>query len=139
MLKIKLLCITITISGICLFSYSYILIPSSKPIFMWCIGLAAALIILGLGYFIKTLLLSSGIEERKPQESIRKVLNNIPAKERAGYLVCKIMYVLLCLYIFIINEARSSSIILTLGIILLLIQFALDLLFQIYFYRRKDD
>jgi hypothetical protein len=116
---------------------SCFLIPSSDPVFGWCIGLASALIILGLGYLINVLLLIAAGRKFNPDSSRIENDYNTYVKERSGYLVCKIMNILLCLYLLILNELGCDSIILLLGIILVLIQFLLDFLIQLILHSRR--
>ncbi|MDD3174774.1 MAG: hypothetical protein PHF63_14150, partial [Herbinix sp.] len=102
-----------------------------------CTGLASALIILGLGYLINTLLLLSDHNKNYNNKSNQN--NSIELKEKAGYLVCKIMNILLCVYILILNELQVESIVLFLTIALVLFQYVLDLCLQLYFTNRKDS
>lgn len=138
MKKVIILCVVILLSGVGLFTASCFLIPNSASVFGWCIGLATALIILGLGYLINVLLLITGGRKFNLDTSLKETDYNTYAKIRSGYLVCKIMNVLLCLYLLILNELGCDRIILLLGIILVLIQFLLDLLIQLILLRRKD-
>lgn len=137
MKKIKILCIFIMILGIAMFTLTYFFIPATSSIFPWCTGLASALIILGLGYLINTLLLLSDHNKNYNNKSNQN--NSIELKEKAGYLVCKIMNILLCVYILILNELQVESIVLFLTIALVLFQYVLDLCLQLYFTNRKDS
>lgn len=136
MKKTKIICIFIILSGIGLFIYTCFILPAASPVYQWCFGLASALIILGLGYLINTLLLLS---EENNYKSTLKEPYFITVKHKSGYLVCKIMNILLCIYLLILDKLQVEPIVLILSIALVLIQFLLDLLFQIFFYRKKKE
>lgn len=139
MKKVKLLCIFIILAGMCLFACTCFFIPESFKAYEWCIGLSSALIILGLGYLVNILLLLS----EKTGSSKKGEYSNEPhyaaVKHKSGYLVCKIMNVLLCIYLLILNELQVESFILILSIALVLIQYLLDLLLQICFLSRRKE
>lgn len=136
MKKAKIICIFIILSGIGLFIYTCFFLPAASPVYQWCFGLASALIILGLGYLINTLLILS---EKSNYKSTSKEPYFITVKHKSGYLVCKIMNILLCIYLLILDKLQVEPIVLILSIALVLIQFLLDLLFQIFFYRKKKE
>lgn len=133
--RIKLLCIFITISGTGLFVSTLFFLSPSSLIFHWCIALASALIILGLGYLVNVLLLLSESEVGKavPRDPCCNTV-----KQRAGFLVCKIMNVLLCIYLLILNYSQVEPFILILSISLVVIQYLLDLFLQIFLSGRQE-
>jgi hypothetical protein len=138
MKKIKIICIITLISGIGLFICIYLFSLASTVSF-WCTGLACSLIILGLGYLINTLLCEYENTHRNDPKSSLPAPVYSDIKQKAGYLVCKIMNILLCVYLLILNQIQADPAALILGIALVLIQYLLDLSIQIYLYGRKKD
>ena len=136
--KIKILCFLVFLSGIGLFFITTRVLPHTSPIFPWCIGLACALIILGLGYFINSFCDFINSDKAKHRKSLQRNEKSIGCKEKAGYLVCKIMNILLCIYLLLINALKAEPVILFVGIGLVLIQYILDLTLQIYYANRKE-
>lgn len=130
-------CISITVCGIALFLSSVFLIKETNQLFGWCLGLGAALIVLGLGFLIRFFFdqiyikNNACLQGEGSDSSIRK------SKEKAGYLVCKIMMVLLCIHILIIKKMEPDPIILFLAIALVSIQYLMDLILQLYFINHK--
>ncbi len=135
---IRILCLLIISSGIGLFLLSYFALRHNPYLFPWCIGLACALIILGLGYLINTLL--SLIEHREIKKfKILKPKNGIiNPKEKAGYLVSKIMQLLLCIYALILSNLNINPLALILSVALIIIQYLLDLFLQLFYYSKRD-
>jgi len=136
--KFRTLCIFVILSGIGLFFFTFQALYDTSPVFPWCIGLAFALIILGLGYFINSFLDFLKSNEAKPRKSFQLQENGIGFKEKAGYLVCKIMNILLCIYLLLLNALKADPLILFVGIGLVVLQFILDLTLQIYYANRKE-
>jgi hypothetical protein len=136
MKKIRLLCIGATLFGICLIIFSIFALPDTSFVKEWCIGMASALIILGLGYFINSFLPSNDGSVKR--NNIQEEDSRLYTKYKAGYLVCKLMNILLCIYILVINKLHTDPIILLLSIALVLIQYILDLSLQIYYAKRSD-
>lgn len=134
MKKLKLLCSGIILSGILLFVLSCFLF--SSPLYNWCIGLACALIVLGLGYLANAFLLSAGTMNSSRKHALCEE-EDTSIKEKAGYLVCKCMNVILCIYLYILNELGCETRPMLLGISLVLLQFLLDLLIQLFLIRRS--
>lgn len=128
--KIRILCICLILSGITLFVTTFFLIPSSSKAYGWCVGLASSIIILGLGYFINICILLNERQDKK-HYPLPNELYSISIKEKSGFFVCKIMNILLCAYLLILNELKTKPVIMILGIALVVIQFAMDLIFQI--------
>lgn len=139
MKKIKIVCIVIILLGVGLFVGTFLLIPSSQPVYQWCIGLSSALIILGFGYLVNVLILLSEKAEGKNHRSSAAEPQFAAARHKSGYLVCKIMNIILCIYLLILKELQVEPFVLILSIILLLLQFLLDLLLQLFFLSRKGE
>ena len=139
MTKIKILCICTIVVGVLLFSFSYFVMSPSSYLFRWMIGLASALIILGLGYLINVLIMIYDSSDNADHSNLRQGSYRSFVKERSGYLVCKIMSILLCIYLLVLNEINTRPIIMILGIALVVVQFALDLIFQLYYLSRNKD
>lgn len=136
--KIRILCLFVFFAGIGLFFTIPRVISDTSPVFHWGLGLACSLIILGLGYFINSFLELAIREEEKHRTSFQRDENSIHFKEKAGYLVCKIMSILLCIYLLLLNSLSADSPILFLSIGLVVIQYILDLALQIYYVNRKE-
>lgn len=133
MIKIRLLCIFIMLLGISAFTCACFLLPSASPYYNWCLGLAGALIVIGLGYFLNTLLNAANRKNTLCPSSDAQEVESRYVKEKAGYLVCKTVNILLCIYLLILNKMQVKPSILLPGILLLLIQYLMDLILQLYF------
>jgi hypothetical protein len=138
LVKIRILCFFVFLTGLGLFFIAIRVLPDTSPVFPWCIGLACALIILGLGYFINSFLEFMKRDEEKRRRSFQHYEKSNDFKEKSGYLVCKIMSILLCIYLLILNTLMVDPFILFLGIALVVIQYILDLTLQIYYANRKE-
>lgn len=139
MKKIKFFCIFIILVGSCLLAYSCFFLPPKSAVFSWLLGLASALIIIGLGYLINTILLLSEANRPSDHEIMQEGPYYITVKQRAGYLVCKIMNILLCIYLLILSKLQVEQIVLILCIVLILLQYLLDLFFLIILSKRKEE
>jgi hypothetical protein len=137
MKKVKILCVLIILIGIGLFVLTNYFIPTTSVSFGWCIGLACALIILGFGFFINIMFSSSEDSSSKSNHPVD--WNKETLKEKAGYLTCKIMTILLCIYILIMQEIETNPVILLLSVGLLLIHYLMNLFIYFYFNKRKDN
>jgi uncharacterized oligopeptide transporter (OPT) family protein len=136
---INIISITIIIIGIALFIITAFLLRDTT-ISSWCYGLGAAMIILGLGSFINSLLETAQIQiNQRKRASYHRENTDIPPKYRSGYLVCKLMNILLCLYLLLLDTLNSEPLILFIGIAIVIFQFLLDLVLQIYFSIRSDQ
>ncbi|MHB8130789.1 MAG: hypothetical protein ACYDEX_17495 [Mobilitalea sp.] len=136
--KFKILCFIVFLSGIGLFFITTHVLSDTSPALPWCIGLACALIILGLGYYINFYCDDVKSDKAKHKKSSHRYEKSIGCKEKAGYLVCKIMNILLCIYLLLLNALKAEPLILFVGIGLVLIQYSLDLTLQIYYANRKE-
>ncbi len=134
MKKIILFCIITIILGLGLFLGSNFLLPDSSPILSWSIGLGAALIVIGLGYLINLFILTNRTIGSNNQ--VESLYPPTSAKEKAGYLVCKLMNILLCIFLLLVKELNAQAFVMILGIILLLLQFVLDLFLQFILFRK---
>jgi hypothetical protein len=130
------LCLILLAAGIALLITACFLVPSVFPLYQWLIGLACAMIILGLGYLMNTLIFSSEAVEKNKRILPSAESTSLSIKEKAGYLVCKIMNILLCIYLLILNKMHVNPTVLLLSVALVLLQFLLDLLLQIYFFNK---
>lgn len=139
MTKIKALCICTALAGVLIFIITYFLLSPSSYLFRWLIGLASALIILGLGYLINILILIYDSSDKADHNNLLQNEYKSYVKLKSGYLVCKIMSILLCIYLLVLNEINTRPIILILGIALVIIQFSLDFIFQIYFLSKNKE
>lgn len=135
--RFSILCICTAAAGILIFAASAFLMQETSPYFGWCIGLGSALIVLGLGYLIHSFYHQIGRDETDlPMECIseHKIKES---KERAGYLVCKITLLLLCIYIFILKLLNAEPLLLFLAIALAIIQYLTEFILLQYFLHRK--
>jgi len=137
MKKVKILCVFIIFMGISLFVSTYTFIPAESVIFGWCIGLACALIILGSGFLINIMYSSANSSSADSMKHID--LDKEYAKEKSGYLVSKLMNILLCIYILLLEEFNANHTILLLSIALLVIQYLLNLLLYLHLSKSKDN
>lgn len=137
MKKLKILCVLIILIGIGLFVLTNYFIPTTSAPFGWCIGLACALIILGFGFFINIIFSSSEDSSIKNNHPVD--WNKETMKEKAGYITCKVMTILLCIYILVLQEIETNPVILLLSIALLLIHYLMNLFIYFYFIKKKDN
>lgn len=135
---IRILCLLIISSGIGLFLLSYFALGHNPYLFPWCIGLACALIILGIGYLINTLLSLIEHREIKKCNILKPKTGIVNPKEKAGYLVSKIMQLLLCIYALILSNLNINPLALILSVALIIIQYLLDLFLQLFYYSKRD-
>lgn len=131
--RFLILCISITLCGIALFVTSIFLIKETSQLFGWCIGLGAAFIVLGLGFLLRSAFDLMSTKNTILVQDTEAEMNLYKAKERAGYLVCKIMMVLLCIYILILKNMDPDSFILFLSIALVVLQYLLELILQLFY------
>lgn len=137
MKKVIISCILTIAAGLCLFVCSYLWVPTKNILFEWCIGLACALIILGVGFLIGMMHPSS---ENSSNTSVRQnEWSKEYSKEKAGYLVSKIVSILLCIYILLLEKMLVSHWIILVSISLLVVQYLLNLLLYLHFSRKKDN
>lgn len=137
--KIKILCICVIAFGVTLLLYACLFISPELVLYRWCIGLASAFIVLGFGYLIHILLTLYDITHKDSSGNVPITQPDSSIKERSGFLVCKIMNILLCIYLLILHKMNASAIIIILGSLLLILQFLLDLLIQVILsYLRKE-
>lgn len=135
--RFSILCICVSAAGIILFVTSILFIKDTGPCFGWCIGLGSAFIVLGLGYLIRSFYNQIGRDEKDMPLECTKEHNIKESKERAGYLVCKIMLLLLCIYIYILRLLNSDPLLLFLAIVLVIVQYITEfILLQIYLHRK---
>ncbi len=135
--RLRVLCISIIITGILMFLSSYFLIPFTSPVFGWCIGLASGLIILGLGSLVNVLYgLYSATAKKQPPVSGEPYAS---VREKSGYLVCKIMNVLLCIHLLLLYKLDFPPTVILLGILLVIVQYLLDLFIQLFLLSRAKS
>lgn len=135
MKKVKIFCILLIIIGIALFICTYFYIPSVSVIFGWCIGMACSLVILGSGFLVNVMYHDADSSTPGNYSDMSKEY----PKEKSGYLVCKIMSLILCIYILILEKTNVSQTILYLSIGLLVVQYLLNLILYLHFSRKKDN
>ena len=135
---IRILCLIIISSGIGLFLLSYFTLRHNRYLFPWCIGLACALIILGIGYLINILLSMTEDREINKCKILKTNTGIVYPKEKAGYLVSKIMQLLLCIYALILSNLNVNPLALILCVVLIIIQYLLDLFLQLLYYSKRD-
>lgn len=135
--RFSILCICTAAAGILIFAASAFLLRETSPYFGWCIGLGSALIVLGLGYLIHSFYLQMGRDKTDLPMECTSEHNIKESKERAGYLVCKIMLLLICIYIYILRLLNSDPLFLFLAIALVLIQYLTEFILLQYFLHRK--
>lgn len=114
---------------------SCLLLTSSTPYFNWMIGLSSAIIIVGLSFLLNYLTEYWKSDDRNPVKQFPDHQIKY-AKERAGYVVCKIMNVLLCIHLLILNAMEVEPLVLLLSICLVVVQYFLELIILTY-YRNK--
>lgn len=149
--RIKIVCIVLIIAGILLAAASVLLIqttiwqaPSivihkSTSVFDWSFALGCSLIVIGLGNLID--LYVEIVKHRRhcnedPNEVYRD-LYKIRIRERAGFMTCKVMYLLLCLVTLFLSSMQVSGKILFPVISLVLLQYILELVFILYYSGKK--
>ncbi|HWT26807.1 MAG TPA: hypothetical protein VN131_02605 [Mobilitalea sp.] len=131
------ICFGIAMLGTALFIISTSILKEGSRLFGWCIGLGSALIILGVGFLFSSFLENKSAEKKLRINSMENEQNIVYAKMRAGYLVCKIMNILLCIYLLILDSMKATRMIIIPCIALIAIQYLLDLFLQIYFSTRR--
>lgn len=124
--------LAVILFGIISIILTYLLLTVSSPLYNWLIGLGSAIIIIGLCYLLNYLTVYWKFNRN---ELLRQPPDNklTYAKEKAGYLVCKIINILLCVYLLILNALQVEPLVLLLSIGLVMIQYILNLLLQIYY------
>ncbi len=137
MKKVKLFCVLLLLIGIGLFAFSYFFLSQNNILFSWCIGLGCAFIIMGVGFLINISYHSMGIDSDNSMSQLDLIQEF--SKEKAGYLTCKIMNILLCIYILVIEHQNVSQTLLFITILLLVLQYLLNLLLYLHYSRKKDN
>ena len=124
------------IVGVIILILAVFVFPMSSPTIIsgWTIVLGLSVILLGIGNLI-----GSKFEQQEPTDlkatNDTKILSDHPLqiRERAGYMVCKIMNLLLCTYVLILSAIHVAFPILLMAIALLLLQFILDIVLQTHY------
>lgn len=137
----KFIFIGFTLFGIVLLILAVFVFPAKSPttIFGWSIGLGLCSFLLGIGNLI-------GSKEDKGEISTKVSpknylcspdnTNTIPIRERAGYMVCKIMNLVLCAYVLILSAIHVPFFLLLMAIAILIIQFILDIVLQTHYSKK---
>jgi uncharacterized membrane protein len=102
----------------------------------WCFGLGAAAAALGWGRLAESFLVSAAQteESRRAEEIERRDERNIRVRERAGYMACRVMGLLLLVLTVILGLASDvTAVVVTASLILG--QLLLVIGFQAYYYR----
>ena len=74
------------------------------------------------------------------KEHVKKPIKDLKsAKQKAGYIVCKTMNILLCIYLLILSKLNAPRKIIILSIVLIIIQYLMDLLLQVYYSSQSED
>lgn len=97
-----------------------------------CIGFGAAILVLGIGWFIQSLMVSAvETEEIKKMKKIEvNDERNIRIRERTGYMVAKVMNYTVLLFILVLGFMGADKLIIILAVVLVIIEFILVLIFS---------
>lgn len=103
-----------------------------------CIGFGAALLVLGIGWFIQSIIVPAAEnEEIKKMKAIEvNDERNTRIREKTGYMVAKIMNYVLLVFILTLGFMGANKLIIILATVLLIIEFVLVLIFSNYYAKR---
>lgn len=97
-----------------------------------CIGFGAAMLVLGIGWFVQSLMVSA--LETEEFKRMRKIEvndeRNIRIRERTGYMVAKVMNYVLLLFILVLGFMGVDKPIIIFATALVVIEFVLVLIFS---------
>lgn len=100
-----------------------------------CIGLGAAVLVLGIGWLMQSFIVSVA-----ETDAIQKAKNievhderNIRIREKTGYMVAKVMNYLLVLFVLTLGFMGVDKAIIIMAAILVVVEFILVLIFSNYF------
>lgn len=103
-----------------------------------CIGLGAALLCIGVGEFIQSVIVS--IAEYEEIKRIKKIEvndeRNTRIREKTGYMVSRVMNYVLAIFVLTLGFMGVDKLIIMLAVSLLIIEFVLVLIFSNYFAKR---
>ncbi len=103
-----------------------------------CIGLGAALLCIGVGEFIQSLIVSTA--EYEEIKRIKKIEvndeRNTRIREKTGYMVSRVMNYVLAIFVLTLGFMGVDKLIIMLAVSLLIIEFVLVLIFSNYFAKR---
>ncbi|MFD3157207.1 hypothetical protein ACFIJ5_10160 [Haloimpatiens sp. FM7330] len=111
---------------------------STKMLSGLCIGFGAAMLVLGIGTFSHSLIVSS-IEDEK----IKRIKNievnderNVRIKEKTGYMVAKVMNYILIVFIITLGFMNVDKSIIIMACSLIVIELILVIIFSNYFTKK---
>lgn len=111
---------------------------SMKNISGLCMGFGASLSALGIGWLIQ-----SSIAPSLESEDIKKFKKievnderNTAIREKAGYMVAKIMNYVLLVFVLALTFMKINTLIMIFAVSLIIIEFALWIIFSNYFAKR---
>jgi len=103
-----------------------------------CIGLGAALLCIGVGEFIQSLIVSTA--EYEEIKRIKKIEvndeRNTRICEKTGYMVSRVMNYVLAIFVLVLGFMGVDKLIIMLAVSLLIIELVLVLIFSNYFAKR---
>lgn len=103
-----------------------------------CIGFGAALLVLGIGGFIQSLIVSTAEDDKIRR--IKKIEvndeRNTRIREKTGYMVSRVMNYVLTIFVLVLGFMGVDKLIIMLAVSLLIIEFVLVLIFSNYFAKR---
>ena len=135
-MKNKIFFLGFIIVGIVILILAVFVFPMSSPTIIsgWTIVLGFSVILLGIGNLIGSKFEHQGDFDLKATTDMKVLRDNpLQIRERAGYMVCKIMNLLLCTYVLILSAIHVAFPILLMAISLLLLQFILDIVLQTHY------
>lgn len=103
-----------------------------------CIGFGAAVLVLGIGWFIQSLIISATEDEEFKRTKAIEVNDerNTRIREKTGYMVAKIMNYVLLLFILTLGFMGVDKLIIIMAVTLIIFEFVLALIFSNYFAKR---
>ena len=103
-----------------------------------CYGFGAAMLVLGIGYLIKYIIVSNVEDEKikKLKEIEIKDERNVRIKEKAGYMTTKIMNYVLYMFVLILGFMKVDNYILIMAAGLIVIEISLVIYFSNYFSKK---
>lgn len=103
-----------------------------------CIGLGAALLVLGIGWFIQSFIVSAAEDEEIKRIKAVEVNDerSIRIREKTGYSVAKIMNYLLLVFVLTLGFMGADKLIIIMACALIIIELILVLVFSNYYAKR---
>lgn len=111
---------------------------STKMLSGLCLGIGACMLVLGIGNFIRTFIVSA-----TENEEIKRIKNievnderNTRIREKTGHMVAKIMNYVLSAFVLILGFMGADKIIIVMAASLILIEFILAIFFSNYYLKK---